>query len=324
MFHAQCRELSLSTGAFSHSHAYDRSVAAPGPYTIQHWGGKPLHQRMPIVVAPRTHVHGYPILHLVLAAEKGSSAWLTVLPLKDLGFNLNKRQFRDAVKLRYDWPIDDIPSTCACGEVFTVDHSMICKLGGFVIQRHNELRDLEAELLSTVCSDVETEPVLLDISGEQLSRGSNKAQDARLDIHARGFWEQRRSAFFDVRVCHPNAESYKDLEPQQIYRMHENEKKRLYSRRVLDIEHGTFTPLVFTTTGGMGNECLRYHSRLAELIAIKKGEQYAKTMSWIRSRISFALLRSALVCLRGSRTLRRMQRDIKNADIDIETAEGAI
>ena len=46
---------------------------------------------------------------LDLAAEKGSSAWLTVLPLQDLGFNLNKRQFRDAVKLRYDWPIDDIP-----------------------------------------------------------------------------------------------------------------------------------------------------------------------------------------------------------------------
>ena len=198
---------------------------------------------------------------------------------------------------------------------------MICKLGGFVIQRHNELRDLEAELLSTVCSDVETEPVLLEISGEQLRRGSNKAQDARLDTHARGFWEQRRLAFFDVRVCHPNAESYKDLEPQQIYRTHENEKKRLYSRRVLDIEHGTFTPLVFTTTSGMGNECLRYHSRLAEMIAIK---QYAKSMSWIRSRISFALLRSALACLRGSRTFRRIQRDIKNADIDIETAEGAI
>ena len=130
--------------------------------------------------------------------------------------------------------------------------------------------------------------------------------------------------FFDVRVCHPNAESYKDLEPQQIYRTHENEKKRLYSRKH---QHGTFTPLVFTTTGGMGNECLGYHSRLAELITIKKGEQYAKTMSWIRSRISFALLRSALVlgwCTLSSRTLRRIQRDIKNADIDIEIAEGAI
>ena len=101
------------------------------------------------------------------------------------------------------------------------------------------------------------------------------------------FGSLQRSAFFDVRVCHPNAESYRDLEPQQIYRLHENEKKRQYSSRVLDIEHGTFTPLIFTTTGGMGKECLSYHSRLAELIAIKKGEDYAKTISWIRARTSF-------------------------------------
>ena len=140
---------------------------------------------------------------LDLATEKGSSAWLTVLPLQDLGFNLNKREFRDAVKLRYDWPVEDIPSTCACGEAFTVDHSMICKLGGFITQRHNELRDLKAEFLSMVCSDVEIEPVFLDISDEHLNRGSDKVQDARLDVHARGFWERHRSAFFYLRVCHP-------------------------------------------------------------------------------------------------------------------------
>ena len=139
---------------------------------------------------------------LDLATEKGSSAWLTVLPLQDLGFNLNKREFRDAVKLRYDWPVEDIPSTCACGEAFTVDHSMICKLGGFITQRHNELRDLKAEFLSMVCSDVEIEPVFLDISDEHLNRGSDKVQDARLDVHARGFWERHRSAFFYLRVCH--------------------------------------------------------------------------------------------------------------------------
>ena len=73
---------------------------------------------------------------------------------------------------------------------------MICIRGGFVIQRHNELRDLEAELLNVVCKDVATEPLLQDIEGEQLTRGSNKAQDARLDIHARGFWEPQLSAFF--------------------------------------------------------------------------------------------------------------------------------
>ena len=239
---------------------------------------------------------------LDLASEKGSSMWLTSLPLKEMGFNLNKREFRDGLSLRYDWPIADIPSTCLCGENFTIDHAMICMRGGFVIQRHNELRDLEAELLNMVCKYVATEPLLQDIEGEQLTRGSNKAQDARLDIHARGFWEPQRSAFFGVRVSHPNAESYRDLEPQQIYRLHENEKKRQYSSRVLDIEYGTFTPLIFTITGGMGKECLNYHSRLAELIAIKKEEDCAKTISWIRARISFALLRSALICLRGTRT----------------------
>ena len=111
---------------------------------------------------------------LDLAAEKASSVWwLTVLPLQDLGFNLNKREFRDSVKLRYYWPVEDIPSTRACGETFTIDQSMICKLGGFITQRHNELRDLEAEFLSMVCSDVEIEPVLQDISGDQLNRGSH-------------------------------------------------------------------------------------------------------------------------------------------------------
>jgi len=115
------------------------------------------------------------------------------------------------------------------------------------------------------------------------------------------FFQANWSAFFDVRVCHPNADSYRDLELEQIYRNHENEKKRHYVRRVLDIEQGTFTPLIFTSTGSMGNECLQYHSRLAQLISIKKGEHYAKTISRIRARTSFALLRSALICLIGSR-----------------------
>ena len=110
---------------------------------------------------------------LNLASEKGSSMWLTSLPLKEMGFNLNKREFRDGLSLRYDWPIADIPSTCLCGEPFTIDHVMICMRGGFVIQRHNELQDLEAELLNMVCKDVATELLLQDIKGEQLTRGSN-------------------------------------------------------------------------------------------------------------------------------------------------------
>ena len=121
---------------------------------------------------------------------------------------------------------------------------MICKRGGFVIQRHNELRDLQAEMLRMVRSGVETEPVLQDITGEELNRGANTAPDARLDIVARGFWERQRLAFFDVRICHPNADSYRDMDLNQIYRQHETEKKRQYASRVLEVEQATFTPLV--------------------------------------------------------------------------------
>ena len=31
--------------------------------------------------------------------------WLTVIPPIDMDFDLSKREFRDAVRLRYDWPI---------------------------------------------------------------------------------------------------------------------------------------------------------------------------------------------------------------------------
>ena len=130
-----------------------------------------------------------------LATGKGSSNWLTVIPLKESDYNLNKKEFRDAIKLWYDWEITDKPMFCVCCVQFSVDHAMVCGRGGFIIQRHNELRDLEAEMLRMVCNDVEVEPVLQEVTGETLNHGANKAPDARLDIHARGFWERPYSTF---------------------------------------------------------------------------------------------------------------------------------
>ena len=92
------------------------------------------------------------------------------------------------------------------------------------------------------------ELVLQEVTEEVLPRGANKAPDARLDIRARDFWVREQSAFLDARICHPNADSFKNLTPDQIYNLHENDKKRLYSSRILEVEWGTFTPLVFTTT----------------------------------------------------------------------------
>ena len=120
---------------------------------------------------------------------------------------------------------------CASGFQFSVDHTIVCQRGGFIIQRHNELRDLEAEVLRMVCNDVEVEAVLQEVTGKTLNPGAGKAPDARLDIHARGLCERQRSAFIDFRVCHYNADSYRDLTPKQIYKKHENEKKRQNAER---------------------------------------------------------------------------------------------
>ena len=90
----------------------------------------------------------------------------------------------------------------------------------------------------------------------------------------------------------------------------------------MEIKQGTFTPLVFSTTGGMEEECKRYHSRLAELLAIKKGEDYSTTIAWDRTKVSFTILRAALLCLRGSRTIKRRNNlDIGDADLHVEKTE---
>ena len=91
----------------------------------------------------------------------------------------------------------------------------------------------------------------------------------------------------------------------KIYRQHETDKKRMHASSVLEVEHGTFTPLVFTTTSGMADECKRFHSRLVELIALKKGEEYSTTISWIRTNVSFAILRSDVRAHQGDIAVHR-------------------
>ena len=235
-----------------------------------------------------------------ISCEVGASNWLTTLPFEDKGFHLSKREFWDAVSLRYRWPIRRLPTKCACGSFFNVSHSLSCKKGGFVTQRHNELRDLTADLLSEVCPDVCVEPQLQELSGETLSfKTSNTSDEARLDISARSVWSRNQRAFFDVRVFDPSARRFQSQSLSQAYVTNEKEKKRGYNERVLQVENGTFTPLVFSVHGGMGPECKVFYKRLSSLISEKRSENFAFVSSWIHTRISFALLRSAIMCLRG-------------------------
>ena len=71
---------------------------------------------------------------MMVAREKGASSTLTTIPVAEHGFFFDvKSDFHDHVHLRYCWPIDNLPSVCACGTRFTVHHAQICKLAGFIL-----------------------------------------------------------------------------------------------------------------------------------------------------------------------------------------------
>ena len=173
--------------------------------------------------------------------------------------------------------------------------------------RHDNIRDFECTLLKSIKRDVESEPPLKPVTNKTGYIATANLEDgARLDVRARGFWRDGQNAFFDVRVTNADCASQQNSSVKAVLRKHENLKKNEYNRRVMEVEHGTFTPLIFTTTGVMGHECSIYHKNLAEKISQKKNERYSDIMRYLRVKLSYLALKSSLLCLRGSRTVSKV------------------
>ena len=231
-----------------------------------------------------------------LAQERGASSWLTILPLEEFGLTLHKGAFRDAIALRYGWQPALIPSTCACGTSFSVEHALSCPMGGFPIVRHNEVRDLTAKLMSEVYHDVCIEPTLQPITSEALSGASAITEDgARLDVAANGFWGGR----FDVKVFNPHAPS--NRQPlSSCHRKHENIKKLAYEQRSRArlLHSPRHVPYCWA---GKRRHHLLQEARLS-LLSSKREQPYCSTMAWINCSLSFSLLFSSIRCIRGARS----------------------
>ena len=254
---------------------------------------------------------------LELAQEKGAGAWLTALPIQSIGYTLNKQEFRDSVCLRYGWNIPNTPSFCQCKAENTIDHALSCKSGKYIYMRHDRIRDLEANLMKEVCYDVHTEPTLLPIEGEGPQIKGNQADKARLDVAGVGVWGAYEKTFLDIRITHPNCPTHVNKPIKDVYVHHEQEKKRKYNERVLQIEKASFTPIVGTTFGGWGKEAERHHKRIATLIAAKKNEEYADVINYIRTRLRFSLLKSILTAVRGVRGKSRVAEPISSISFNL-------
>jgi hypothetical protein len=99
-------------------------------------------------------------------------------------------------------------------------------------------------------------------------------------------------------------------------------KKREYGDLIREVEYSDFTPLVFSTTGGMGKETAVAYKHLAELVAEKRKSEYGISLAWMRCILSFALIRSAVTAIRGSPT--SVRRDIDTTDIDLARKESGL
>ena len=238
------------------------------------------------------------------ACEKGASSWVTARPRYSHPWTvLHKGEFRDAIYLRYGWEPPNLPITCGCGAQFNVAHAMQCMLGGFRGIMHNEVNYVFYDTAKQAgFKDVEWEPELQALSGEAFKhKSANKDDEARSDLRVLGFWSRSRRAFFDVTAFSPFARSNRGKSLASCFAMHEKRKKREYLERIRNVEHGDFTPLVVATTGGIGPEGSMTLKRLAWRLAEKREMHISLVAGWLRCRLSFAILRSALVCLRGSR-----------------------
>ena len=203
-----------------------------------------------------------------MASEKGTSNWLSALPVSR--YNLNKSEFSDGIYLRYGWEPTKTTLTCACGANFNLTHALHCAKGGYTHIRHNEIRDIFANLMNELCHDVEIEPKLQPLQGESFVNNSTTTEDeARLDIKAKGLWGSRFSrAFFDVKFFNPHAKTSRKLQ-KDAYKYHKTLKNSKYLQRILNVEQSSSCPLIFGCTGGAAPTTKRTMQRLAEKLSEK-------------------------------------------------------
>lgn len=114
-----------------------------------------------------------------------------------------------------DWKSINTRQTCNCDAQFTVDHPMICHMGGFPTMRHGEIRHITAF-----------------------------GDGARIDARARGS-ERITGSFFDVRVFYPNAYSNRSRHLSSVYEGNMNKRGNVITANELEKSNVVYSPVWF-------------------------------------------------------------------------------
>ena len=192
---------------------------------------------------------------------------------------------------------------------------MKCKVGGLVVQRHDEV----VQQLGQLCvqalkkSAVHAEPL---ISHWQPTRKSTKTQkpnsttpskkddntptEERGDLLVRGLWRPSSDCIIDVRLTDTDQKTYLPDTPYIVLEKQEQEKKKKYSKDCQK-QRKSFTPFVVSIDGMFGKEAQALLKNLAFIMANKWDLTYSQIRGYLNSKISIAILRAAHRCIRCSR-----------------------
>ena len=173
-------------------------------------------------------------------------------------------------------------------------------------------------MLSVVCKCVSKESAL------SFTPDSN--DEMRADISVGNFWQRLQRAFVDIRVIYPFAPI--PAEPSLAIMMKAIKKWKATNNEMQPANFRwwkwIFHSLGFLNNGEMSSETKQFYRRLSQLLCEESGVSYSDTSVWVKRQISYSLLWTSIICIRGSRskkyntpTEERMDIGIGNRVVDI-------
>ena len=179
---------------------------------------------------------------------------MTATPLQHHDMCYEWAEWADVMALRFGLPLRNMPVRCGCGKAFSEAHALQCNLGGFVIARHDAIRDFFLSVAKYIFNrGVDKEPKFESLSEDakkELAELYNCTikENPRGDISIVGLLRRGERCFIDFRVWNHLATRYSGQTVSQVHAAHTQEKNTTYKPRA-DIENGSFLAAVFNTAG---------------------------------------------------------------------------
>ena len=239
-----------------------------------------------------------------LKRAPSTGSWLSIVPSNSNVATLSKREFCDTARLRYGLTPPNLPAKCdGCNSKFDMDHTLNCKHGGLVIQRHDEIKNELGYLMSSALtpSAVRDEPsIYISQNAQEGEEGHVSLKSNRGDLLVRGLWERGTDCILDVQVTNLDASTYSGKDAMKVIGQMERKKRKKYGEGCSD-QRRHFTPFVTSTDGMVGSAGQETMKQIAGFLAQKWRKPYSQVCGFVRGRISVAISRATNRCVRGSR-----------------------